>query len=64
MNRPLDNKNIDYINENEINNNNNLKATASRHMLFIRHGQYNLDAITDEEKSLTKKGKILLIVKI
>lgn len=29
-------------------------------MILIRHGQYNLDGKTDEERYLTKLGKILV----
>lgn len=29
------------------------KSTATRHLLLIRHGQYNLNGATDEEKVLT-----------
>lgn len=31
--------------------------TASRHLLFIRHGQYNTDGPTDLERYLTPLGK-------
>ncbi|XP_053203001.1 serine/threonine-protein phosphatase PGAM5, mitochondrial-like [Panonychus citri] len=33
------------------------KVTASRHLLFIRHGQYTLNGKTDEERSLTELGR-------
>lgn len=29
------------------------RPTATRHLLLIRHGQYNLNGVTDEEKTLT-----------
>lgn len=32
---------------------NPIKPTATRHLLLIRHGQYNLKGLTDEEKTLT-----------
>ena len=32
------------------------RATASRHLILVRHGQYNLDGQTDEERSLTELG--------
>ena len=32
------------------------KPTASRHLLLIRHGQYNVDGETDDERSLTPLG--------
>lgn len=34
-----------------------VRATASRHLIFIRHGQYNLDGATDSERYLTQLGK-------
>jgi len=34
------------------------KATATRHLIFIRHGQYNLDGKTDAERTLTPLGKL------
>jgi len=39
-------------------NNNNLKLpTASRHLILIRHGQYNLSGTTDSERYLTDLGR-------
>ena len=32
------------------------RPTATRHLILIRHGQYNLDGKTDEERSLTSLG--------
>lgn len=32
------------------------RPTATRHLLLIRHGQYNLKGIKDEERSLTTLG--------
>jgi len=32
------------------------KPTASRHVLLIRHGQYNEDGETDEQRALTPLG--------
>ena len=29
------------------------RPTATRHLLLIRHGQYNLKGVTDEERMLT-----------
>lgn len=29
------------------------RPTATRHLLLIRHGQYNLKGITDDERTLT-----------
>ncbi|MPC88006.1 Serine/threonine-protein phosphatase Pgam5, mitochondrial [Portunus trituberculatus] len=36
------------------------RATASRHLIFVRHGQYNLQASTDQDRTLTKLGACLL----
>lgn len=33
------------------------KVIASRHLLFIRHGQYALNGKTDEERTLTELGR-------
>lgn len=33
------------------------KPTATRHIILIRHGQYNLDGETDEKRVLTPLGK-------
>ncbi|CAH1801564.1 unnamed protein product [Owenia fusiformis] len=33
------------------------KPTATRHLFLIRHGQYNLEGITDFERKLTALGK-------
>jgi len=35
----------------------NQKITATRHLILIRHGQYNLDGQSDEERYLTDLGK-------
>lgn len=32
------------------------KPKASRNLLLIRHGQYNLNGATDKERTLTDKG--------
>jgi len=32
------------------------KPTASRHLLLIRHGQYNDDGETDDKRTLTPLG--------
>ena len=50
-------KNID-------NNNNNIveapkKPTARRHLLLIRHGQYNMDADSDIGRKLTELGRVI-----
>ncbi|XP_018318531.1 serine/threonine-protein phosphatase PGAM5, mitochondrial isoform X2 [Agrilus planipennis] len=35
---------------------NTLRSTATRHIILIRHGQYEIDGGTDEERKLTKLG--------
>lgn len=34
-----------------------LKAKATRHLILIRHGQYNLDGETDKQRILTELGR-------
>ncbi|XP_011673375.1 serine/threonine-protein phosphatase PGAM5, mitochondrial-like isoform X2 [Strongylocentrotus purpuratus] len=34
-----------------------VKPTATRHLILIRHGQYNTDGITDDERILTALGR-------
>lgn len=34
-----------------------VKPTAVRHLILIRHGQYNLDGATDLDRFLTEKGR-------
>lgn len=34
-----------------------VRPTASRHLIFIRHGQYNLEGPSDTERHLTELGK-------
>ena len=34
-----------------------IKPTAERHLVFIRHGQYFLDAENDDDKRLTEQGR-------
>lgn len=34
-----------------------VKPTAVRHLILIRHGQYNLDGATDSDRFLTEKGR-------
>jgi len=41
--------------ENDVNNNNN--STATRNIILIRHGQYNLDGKEDSERYLTDLGR-------
>lgn len=33
------------------------KPKAVRHLILIRHGQYNLDGTTDDQRYLTEIGK-------
>lgn len=33
------------------------KAIATRHLILVRHGQYNLNGKTDEERTLTELGR-------
>lgn len=33
------------------------KAIATRHLILVRHGQYNLNGKTDEERQLTELGR-------
>lgn len=33
------------------------KVRVCRHLILIRHGQYNLDGFTDFQKNLTELGK-------
>lgn len=35
-----------------------IKPTAVRHLLFIRHGQYLVDAENEDDKVLTKQGRL------
>jgi len=35
-----------------------IKPTAVRHLVFIRHGQYYLDAANDDDKRLTELGRL------
>ena len=34
-----------------------IKPTAVRHLIFVRHGQYNTDGKEDNEKELTELGR-------
>lgn len=33
------------------------RSKATRHLILIRHGQYNLDGATDKERTLTELGR-------
>ena len=39
-----------------------IKPTGSRHLIFIRHGQYNEEGQGDENRSLTKLGRFVKLV--
>lgn len=43
--------------ENNNDDSQSKKITATRHLILIRHGQYNLDGQSDEERYLTDLGK-------
>ncbi|KAK8724810.1 hypothetical protein OTU49_010928 [Cherax quadricarinatus] len=50
------------INNNIVNGNfedrvEKVKPSASRHLIFIRHGQYNLEGVSDSERYLTQLGR-------
>jgi len=61
----LHKKQSDKLNGNNVDVNNNqvngelkkVTPTASRHLILIRHGQYNLDGSTDSGRTLTQLGK-------
>lgn len=36
------------------------RPTATRHLLLVRHGQYNLKGVGDDERSLTPLVRILI----
>lgn len=40
-----------------LTNQNTLQVKASRHLILIRHGQYNLDGKDDSERYLTDLGR-------
>lgn len=39
-----------------------VKPTATRHLILIRHGQYNTDGITDDERILTALGRYFILL--
>lgn len=52
-------KRTSYSQKDENNNEvEKCKPTACRHLILIRHGQYNLQGTTDEERILTKLGRL------
>lgn len=38
------------------------KSSACRHLLLIRHGQYNLNGATDDDRILTKLGQWIIYI--
>ncbi|XP_050302247.1 serine/threonine-protein phosphatase Pgam5, mitochondrial-like isoform X2 [Anthonomus grandis grandis] len=53
-------KKVKYSQKDENNNEdvNKYAPKAARHLILIRHGQYNLDGERDEERYLTKLGRL------
>ncbi|KAJ8985242.1 hypothetical protein NQ317_018272 [Molorchus minor] len=52
-------KNLSEKQENKINEEReSVKPKASRHLIMIRHGQYNLSGTSDEHRVLTKIGRV------
>lgn len=45
-------------NNNEINEYDARKPKSTRHIILIRHGQYEVDGTTDEQRVLTKLGRM------
>ena len=45
------------LSETDENNNKEIKPRASRHLILVRHGQYNLDGETDSQRYLTDLGR-------
>lgn len=57
--KPLKNSTHSPEAENKINEQiEKYKAKFTRHIFLIRHGQYNLEGKTDQERALTELGKI------
>ncbi|KAK3888712.1 hypothetical protein Pcinc_007246 [Petrolisthes cinctipes] len=48
------NNNISETNDERLEK---VRPTATRHLIFIRHGQYNLEGVTDADRYLTKLGR-------
>lgn len=47
---------LNESNGNKENGTLRIRPTGSRHLILVRHGQYNLDGQTDQERSLTELG--------
>lgn len=53
----------DAVKQNEYNEKlNRTRSKAVRHIILIRHGQYNLDGKNDKERVLTALGKLFYTV--
>lgn len=50
------------INEDSVDNEPDIKPTAKRHLIFIRHGQYKDDEELDEKRILTELGRYCFTV--
>ncbi|XP_056640483.1 serine/threonine-protein phosphatase PGAM5, mitochondrial-like isoform X2 [Diorhabda carinulata] len=57
MNR-IKGRRLSETEENTLNEQTEKKPTAVRHIILIRHGQYNLNGTTDGERVLTKLGRM------
>lgn len=55
--KPLKNTSSEKDTKNRENELEKQKPTATRHLLLIRHGQYNLEGKEDSERYLTKLGR-------
>lgn len=55
--KPLKSNSSEKETKNRENELEKQRPTATRHLLLIRHGQYNLDGKEDSERYLTKLGK-------
>lgn len=58
-------KSDDLSKQNEYNEKlSKTRSKASRHIIMIRHGQYNLAGVTDVERKLTVLGMNIFITKV
>lgn len=56
--KPLKSNSSEKETKNRENELEKQRPTATRHLLLIRHGQYNLDGKEDSERYLTKLGNL------
>lgn len=56
--KPLKSNSSEKETKNRENELEKQRPTATRHLLLIRHGQYNLEGKEDSDRSLTKLGKL------